>query len=70
MVGQQSTLPDTKELQSFVHWRHEWSVKDGCLLRGSQVIVPLKLRSKVVDQLHEGYPGIAKMKALAQQQVW
>ena len=33
------------------------------------MIVPPILRSRVVDQLHEGHPGIAKMKALAEQYV-
>ena len=41
------------------------SIEDGCLLRGSRVVVPPKLCSRVVDELHEGHPGIAKMKSLA-----
>ena len=34
------------------------------------MIVPPILRSRVVDQLHEGHPGIVKMKALTRQYVW
>ena len=45
------------------------SIKDGCLLRGSRVVVPPKLRCRVVDEQHEGHPGIAKMKSLARQYV-
>ena len=37
----------------------EISVEDGCLLWGTRVIVPPQLRSKVVDENHEGHPGIS-----------
>ena len=65
------TLPVTSpEMQPFNQRREELSVEDGCLLRGSRVIVPPSLRGKVLDQLHDGHPGIGKMKALARQYVW
>ena len=41
------------------------SIESGCLLSGSRVVVPPKLRSRVEDELHEGHQGIAKMKSLA-----
>ena len=34
------------------------------------MIIPPKLRAKVVNELHEGHTGIAKMKSLARQYVW
>ena len=68
--GWPAQLLETKEMQPFNHRRHELSVEDSCLLQGSQVIVPSILRPRVVDQLHEDHPGIAKMKALARQYVW
>ena len=65
------TLPVTfPEMQPFNQRREELSVEDGCLLTGSRVIVPPSLRSKVLDQLHDGHPGIGKMKALARPYVW
>ena len=65
------TLPVTSpEMQPFNQRREELSVEDGCLLRGSRVIVPPSLWGKVLDQLHDGHPGIGKMKALARQYVW
>ena len=57
-------------MQPYHHQKHDLSIEDGCLLRGSRVVVPPKLRSRVVDELHEGHPGITKMKSLAQQYVW
>ena len=68
--GWPAELPDTSDMHPFHRRRYELSVEDGCLLRGSRVVVPPKLRSKVVDELHEGHPGIAKMKSLARQYVW
>ena len=41
------------------------SIESGCLLSGSRVVVPPKLRSRVEDELHESHQGIAKMKSLA-----
>ena len=34
------------------------------------MVVPPKLCSRVVDELHEGHSGIAKMKSLTWQYVW
>ena len=45
-------------------------MEDDCLLRGTRVIVPPSLRGKVLDQLHDGHPGIVRMKSLARQYVW
>ena len=42
-------LPETKELQPFNDRRHGLSVEDSCLLRGSRVIVPSILRSRVIS---------------------
>ena len=46
------------------------TIKNGCLLGGSRVVVPPKRESRVVDEQHEGHPGIAKSKALTRQYVW
>jgi len=37
---------------------------------GMKVIVPTKLRGKVLEELHSGHPGIVKMKSLARTLVW
>ena len=50
--------------------KEEISVEDGCLLWGTRVIVPPQLRSKVVDEIHEGHPGISRMKSFARSYVW
>lgn len=48
--------------------RSELSVHDGCLLRGSRVIVPLKGQTMILENLH--YPGVNRMKSLARCYVW
>ncbi|XP_015278716.1 PREDICTED: uncharacterized protein LOC107120515 [Gekko japonicus] len=50
--------------------QNELSVSKGCLLWGSRVVVPHKLREKVLKSLHEGHPGMVHMKALARGYVW
>ena len=45
-------------------------MQDGCLLRGSRVIVPKEGREAVMSLLHEGHPGVTRMKQLARGYVW
>uniref|UniRef100_A0AAV2L2F4 Gypsy retrotransposon integrase-like protein 1 n=1 Tax=Knipowitschia caucasica TaxID=637954 RepID=A0AAV2L2F4_KNICA len=51
-----------EELKVFYKKREELSVEQGCVLWGTRVVVPKKLRS--------GHPGIVKMKTIARQYVW
>ena len=46
------------------------SVQDGCVLWGSRVLIPPAERDHVVQLIHEGHPGITRMKALARGVVW
>lgn len=50
--------------------REQLSVCQGTLMCGSRVVVPSKLRSRVLESLHEGHLGTVKMKNLAQSYVW
>ena len=45
-------------------------IRDGCLLWGIRVIIPGSLRERVLQELHEGHPGIVRMKSLARLHVW
>ena len=57
-------------------WRHytekkeELTVQSGCVLWGSRVVVPPKLRQLVLDMLHETHQGASRMKGLARQYFW
>ena len=37
---------------------------------GSRVIIPPKYQVQLLEQLHEGHPGIVRMKALAGSYIW
>ena len=50
--------------------RDELSIEDGCILWGARVVVLPQLRAKVVEEIHEGHPGIGQMKSFAKSYVW
>ena len=52
------------------HWRQELSIQAGCLLWGSQVVIPSQGRKEVLSILHETHPGVSRMKRLARGYVW
>ena len=58
-------LSNNVELKPFYVRRSELSVQDDCILWGSRVIVPPKLRTNILHELHEAHPGIVMMKDLA-----
>ena len=57
-------------LQSYFKRQSELYTDQGCVLWGSRVVIPTKLRDKVLRELHESHPGICRMKALARSYVW
>ena len=48
----------------------ELSLEGGCLLWGSRVVIPEKLRHSLMEELHTGHQGATKMKALARSYIW
>ena len=52
-------------MQPYQRRKCELSIEDGCILWGNRIIVPPPGRAKVIDTLHEGHPGMARMKSLA-----
>ena len=57
-------------LQPFYSRRNELTVHQGCIMWGSRVVIPTKLRSEVLQVLHESHVGVIRMKALARSYVW
>lgn len=43
----------------------EYTLQDGCLFKGSRVMIPCNLHKEVLKELHVGHVGIVKMKSLA-----
>jgi hypothetical protein len=58
------------ELQPLFGKKDELTVLHNCLMWGLRVIIPGKLRSPVLQELHEGHLGIVKMKAIARSYCW
>ncbi|XP_026569425.1 uncharacterized protein K02A2.6-like [Pseudonaja textilis] len=65
--------PETQCTTDFVPFKtrqQELSKLQGCLLWGTRVVIPASLRVPILKVLHEGHPGIIRMKALAHSYVW
>ena len=67
-----SGWPDrvSESLQPFWRRKEELSLEGGCILWGMRVIIPKKLQPQILSELHQGHPGIVKMKAVARSHVW
>ncbi|CAB4004600.1 PREDICTED: uncharacterized protein K02A2.6-like, partial [Paramuricea clavata] len=57
-------------LQPFYSRRNELTMHQGCITWGSRVVIPTKLRSEVLQVLHESHVCVVRMKALARSYVW
>ena len=61
---------DDPALAPYQHRQAELSVHDGCVLWGNHDIVPAVGRRRLMDELHDGHPGVSRMKGLARSFVW
>lgn len=61
---------DVKPCERFNISMEEFSCQDGIILRDCRAIIPQKLRSRILQELHSEHAGIVKMKACARQYVW
>ena len=59
-----------ENLRAFKVGKLELTIESGCVMWGYRVIVPVTLREKVLNELHDAHMGIVKMKALARSYVW
>lgn len=50
--------------------RNELSVTQDCILRGSRVVIPNALRSRVLSEIHADHQGIVRSKSIARTYVW
>ncbi|CAI5682743.1 unnamed protein product [Oreochromis niloticus] len=70
-TGRFPAAKDTdQELSPYLMRRHELTIQQGCLMWGVRVVVPPKLRSHVLKELHTAHPGMVRMKSLACSYVW
>jgi len=54
----------------FYRRRSELSADQGCLLWGLRVVIPLRFRKRLLNELHDEYHGIVRKKGLARCYLW
>ena len=61
-----------KKVKPFLHIRDEIAVDNtnGVILRGTRIVIPADLQSRIVKLAHTGHQGVAKTKALLRQHAW
>ena len=52
------------DIKPFEHFRDEFSVYDGILLRGDRIVVPASLQRRILKLAHETHVGIVRTKQL------
>ena len=57
-------------LDPYFSRRDELSLHQGCIIWGMRVVIPQKLRQRLLEELHEGHLGMVKVKTLARNYVW
>ena len=68
-MGWPQKLPEP-DLAPFFSRKDELSVENGCVLWGYRVVIPTKLRSPLLLELHDGHVGASRMKELARSYLW
>ncbi len=58
------------ELKAYHRRRTELSTLAGCILLDARIIIPPKARAHILAELHQGHPGVSRMKSLARMHVW
>ena len=66
--GWPETVPIS--LKPFSHHENELTTEGDCLLWGTRVVIQSKLRDEVLKSLHQGHPGVTRMKAIARSYLW
>ncbi len=61
---QQKLIPDSAAAH-FFNRKSELSVEQGCLFLGDRIIIPDRFHNQLLNELHDGHPGVARMKLLA-----
>ena len=61
---------ENQALKPYFTRRNELSIHQGVIMWGCRVVVPIKLRSRVLQVLHTGHLGIVKTKGIARSYVF
>ena len=59
-----------QSLKPFATRKNELTVEGDCVLWGMRVVIPEKLRERLLNELHKGHSGICRMKNVARSYFW
>ncbi|XP_064073080.1 uncharacterized protein K02A2.6-like [Vanessa tameamea] len=59
-----------KEYNAYFRRKENICFDQGCLLWGYIIIIPRTLQNAILKEIHDGHPGIVKMKQIARNYVW
>ena len=59
-----------RELHTFWNYREDLSMENRLITKGARLVIPSTLRSKVLEQIHEGHLGIEKCMLKARDSVF
>ncbi|XP_055714231.1 uncharacterized protein K02A2.6-like [Phlebotomus papatasi] len=60
----------TEEVKAYQPFRDELTVTGNILIRGNKLVVPGKIRSRMLNLAHEGHPGESAKKRRLRDRVW
>ena len=63
-------LPQSAEFLPYQRIKDHLNIDKECVLKANRVIVPVKLKDKVMKMIHSEHIGISKIKNLARYYVW
>ena len=55
----------SKDLKPYYHWSNELTIESNCVMCRIRVVVPKKLKARVLEELHISHMGMNKMKLVA-----
>ena len=58
------------DFKPFFSRKYELSLDNGCILWGMRVVIPGRLRDRLLHMLHDTHPGISRMKAVSRCHFW
>ena len=68
--GWPDKLKIAEEFKPFAQQKQELTIEGNCVLWGNRVVIPLKLRPALLEELHKDHPGASRMKAVARSYFW
>ena len=63
-------LPQSAEFLPYQRVKDQLKIDKECVLKANRVIIPVRLKDKVLQMLHSEHMGISKTKNLARYYVW